>query len=55
MVKYKIFYFLYSFNEYIKLNPKDYWGWSFKGNLLKELKRYDEAIDWLNTKYFIYI
>ena len=34
----------------IRLYPTDNRGWKYKGNLLKELKRYDEAMKWLNLK-----
>ena len=44
MVKFKIFYFFYSYDKIIELNPNDSWGWLKKGNLLKELKKYDEAL-----------
>ena len=46
MVKYlkKYLIFFISYDEYIKLYPDDSWGWKYKGNLLKELKRYDEAL-----------
>ena len=45
MVKFKIFLFFYSYDEYINLNPNNYrWGWDTKSDLLKELERYDEAL-----------
>ena len=40
-----IFLFYCSYDEYINLNPNNYrWGLDNKGDLLKELKRYDEAL-----------
>ena len=46
MVKYlkKYFNFFISYDEYIKLYPNNSYGWEYKGDLLKELKRYDEAL-----------
>ena len=32
----------------------NYWGWGKKGDLLKELKRDDEALEWLNLKIFYF-
>ena len=36
------------------INPNDYWVWENKDDLLKKLKRYDEALEWLNLKIFYF-
>ena len=32
-------------DEYLALEPDDPWAWSFKANLLKDMKQYSEAVD----------
>ena len=44
MVKYLKIFIFYSYDKIIKLDPDNYLGWMYKGDLLKELKRYDEAL-----------
>ena len=48
MVKSIIICFFYSYDNILELNPNNNIAWPNKGDLLKELKIYDEAIEWLN-------
>ena len=50
MAKLKIISFLYSYDKIIELNPNNYFGLHYKGDCLQELKRFDEALKWLNLK-----
>ena len=44
MVKFTNFIFFYSYDKMIKLKPNEKKGWEKKGNILKEVNRYDEAL-----------
>ena len=54
MVKFKIIYFFKSYDAYSLLKPDDYLFLYKKVYFLKELIRYDETLNWLNLKYFIF-
>ena len=48
---------MYSYDKMILLDPNESWSWKLKGDCFKELKRYDEAMKWLNIEkiYFFFI
>ena len=49
------FYFLNSYDEWIQLNPNNYYyGWIEKGELLEKLTKYDEALKWLKKIILIF-
>ena len=52
MVKFIMIWFdlFYSYDKIIELNPNFAYSWYNKGDFLKKLKRYDEAMEWLNSK-----
>ena len=39
-------YLFYSFDESLKLDPKNSIAWNNKGFVFKNLKQYEEAIKW---------
>ena len=49
-----ILYFFKSYNKSSELDSDNSWIWNTKGNLLKNLKRYNEAIEWLNKYKYYY-
>ena len=54
----KIFYLNFSYDKAIEINPKKGNYWNNKGNALKNLKKYEEALKWLTfslqlIKFFI--
>ena len=54
----KIFYLNFSYDKAIEINPKNGNYWNNKGNALKNLKKYEEALKWLTfnlqlIKFFI--
>ena len=54
----KIFYLNFSYDKAIEINSKNDNYWNNKGNALKNLKKYEEALKWLTfslqlIKFFI--
>ena len=54
----KDFYLNFSFDKAIEINPKNGNYWNYKGNALKNLNKYEEALEWLTfslqlIKFFI--
>ena len=42
----KIFYLNFSYDKAIKINPKTSDYWNNKGDALKNLKKYEQALEW---------